>query len=61
MFSTRVTTFILGLSSCSTSVRLTRLLFYNGACQQLPFIIEDDTLDSEEEVCGVYMYYFPSL
>lgn len=61
VFSTRVTTSLLRLSICSTSTHLTHLLFYNGACQQLPLIIEDDTLDSEEEVCGVYMYYFPPL
>lgn len=61
MLSTRVTTSILRLSIRSTSVHLTHLLFYNGACQQLPCVVEDDTLDSEEEVCGVYMYYFPPL
>ncbi|PKU34330.1 hypothetical protein llap_15366 [Limosa lapponica baueri] len=41
-----------GLSVCSSAIHLTRLLFYNGVCQQLPFIIEDDTPDSEEEAAS---------
>lgn len=55
MFGTKVTTSMLRLSIYHASIHLTRLLFCNGACQQSPFIIEDDTVNSEEEVCGVYM------
>lgn len=58
VFSTRVTASILRLCRfVLLPFILIHLLFYNGACQQLPFIIEDDTLDSEDEVCSVYVYF----